>query len=206
MSKPKSLKNADNRQTILPQTLKDLQLLSEQHGEKEEEKLQDPAVQQTKPNTLHKPKNLDKDHGTLGMVKPKHIWFPVNSSHRDLSLPLDQLWQKYHQILKSNQAGPAIIAHDNTIDHKIVVVKEHNIQVDTIQRQKLLRVLHDNPKNIVRLLDIFMGSESVHPVYKQLEVSLYQVRATSQQEIIEIDLAIIGKEVWDFLTCTKKYI
>lgn len=196
MSNTKPSKNSDHRQTVLPETLKGFQLQSEQHSQREEEKLQNPVIKQTKPNTLHKPKNLpDKDSGSLSKINSKNNRFPVIPNRRDLSFPLDQLWQKYHQILKSNQAGPAIVAHGNTIDHNIVVVKEHRIQASTIQCQKLSQVLQDNPKNIVRLLDIFMGPGTVHPVYEQLEVSLYQVRATSRQEIIEIDLAMIGKEV-----------
>lgn len=206
MSNPKSSKNSDYRQTLLPETLEGLQLQSEQHSQKEEE---NSAVQQMKPNILHKSKNLlDKDRGTPSKIKPKNSRFPVNPNRGDLSFPLlGQLWQKYHEILKSYQAGPVIVAHDNTIDHKIVIVKEHRVQANTIQHQKLSQVLQDNPNNIVRLLDIFMGPELVRPVYEQLEVSLYQVRATSQEEIIEIDLAIIGKEVWSFSNAqARKYI
>lgn len=61
----------------------------------------------------------------------------------------------------------------------------------------------DKYPNIVRLQDVFVCDLSVYSVYELLESSLHHIQATCLQEITEIKLAIIVKEVSHLLTAKE---
>lgn len=86
-------------------------------------------------------------------------------------------------------------AHNNSIKHNIIVIKKLKIYVSRGQHEQLIKALRDKPSNIVRLQDIFVCDLSVYTVYKLLESSLHHIQATCLQEITEIELVIIVKEV-----------
>ncbi|KAE8396900.1 kinase-like domain-containing protein [Aspergillus pseudonomiae] len=88
-----------------------------------------------------------------------------------------------------------MVAHDNTIDHNIVVIKRLRIHAGSRQYGLLRKVSEEKPPNIVRLIDVFTDNPSIHLAYESLETSLHQVQATCHQDITEIELAIIAKEV-----------
>jgi hypothetical protein len=105
------------------------------------------------------------------------------------------VWQKYRRFWESDQAGKGIVAHDNSIEHNIVVIKKFKMHASRGQHEQLLKVMGDKPSNIVRLQDVFVCDLSVYSVYESLESSLHHIQATCLQEITEIELAIIAKEV-----------
>ncbi|KAA8644954.1 uncharacterized protein ATNIH1004_009165 [Aspergillus tanneri] len=197
MNHPKTLKNSNYRDTILPHTLQGQETQSEDGEALEKSQAQQiNHVPLARPNTLQKTKHhFEAGQGRVGDSKLRNLRFPVIPSPSETGSPVEILWQKYHLIFSSDQAGTGIIAHDNTIDHNIVVVKKLKVQVSSVQRRQLSQILQDNPTNVVRLLDIFTGTFSTRPVYEYLETSLYHVKAASREEITEIELAIISKEV-----------
>lgn len=107
----------------------------------------------------------------------------------------NEVWQKYRRFWESDQAGKGIVAHDNSIEHNIVVIKKLKIHASRGQHEQLIKALRDKPSNIVRLQDVFVCDLSVYTVYESLESSLHHIQATCLQEITEIELAIIAKEV-----------
>lgn len=143
------------------------------------------------PNTIRKKPNSNREE----KEKPESSdnergRFPIRP-HRDEG----EIWQSYHQFLEADQAGAGIIAHDYTVDHKIVVVKEIKLHASKSQRRKLYKVLEDKPTNIVPLADIFLSTFSVYAIYEPLETSMHHIQATSRQDVTEIELAIFSKEV-----------
>ncbi|KAF5861167.1 hypothetical protein ETB97_000541 [Aspergillus alliaceus] len=118
--------------------------------------------------------------------------FPVKAnSHNSVGVD-GEVWSKYHRFWKSDQAGLATIAHENSIDHKIVAVKEVKQQASKRLISDLLNAKHDN---IVQLLDVFSSNSSVYLVYECLELSLFNIQAACREDFLEIDMAIIGKEI-----------
>ncbi len=175
------------------------------------------SVQEENPADLGRSSHNDSKTGVLSKKSPNTIrkkpnsnWeekekpdssenergrFPVRP-HRDES-PGDEgkIWQRYHQFLEADQAGAGIIAHDHTVDHKIVVIKEIKLHASKSQRRKLYKVLEDKPTNIVPLADLFLSAFSVYAIYEPLETSMHHIQATSRLDVTEIELAIFSKEV-----------
>jgi serine/threonine protein kinase len=110
---------------------------------------------------------------------------------------VESIWQKYHSFWESDQGGLAIIAHDHSLAHNIVVVKKINERANDSQLQKLRQVAHDN---MVKILDVFTDTSLTYIVYESLESSLEKVQATCRGELMEIDMATIAKEVCSFPT------
>lgn len=61
----------------------------------------------------------------------------------------EDVWREYQRFWESDQAGLAIIAHDHTVDHNLVAIKEVKQNVSDRQLKQLRNVSHDN---VVRLL------------------------------------------------------
>jgi hypothetical protein len=118
----------------------------------------------------------------------------------------NEVWQKYRRFWESDQAGKGIVAHDNSIEHNIVVIKKFKMHASRGQHEQLLKVMGDKPSNIVRLQDVFVCDLSVYSVYESLESSLHHIQATCLQEITEIELAIIAKEVSHLLSGQRRLI
>ncbi|KAB8067370.1 hypothetical protein BDV29DRAFT_163446 [Aspergillus leporis] len=147
--------------------------------------LQAPATPSRGQNMLRK-----KVHGSQGGSVA-----PEPSSSKENRVSVDEVWYKYQQFWESDQAGIGIVAHDNTVDHNIVVIKSFKLHAGNRQCGLLRKVSKEKPSNIVCLLDVFPSDHSIHLAYESLEVSLHHIQATCLQEITEIELAIIAKEV-----------
>jgi hypothetical protein len=128
--------------------------------------------------------------------RAKQKRFPVRVSNWRES-DVESIWQKYHSFWESDQGGVAIIAHDHSLAHNIVVVKKIHERANDSQFQKLRKVAHDN---MVKILDIFTEISLTYIVYESLETSLEKVQATCRGELMEIDMATIAKEVCSFTT------
>ncbi|RHZ45329.1 uncharacterized protein CDV56_100919 [Aspergillus thermomutatus] len=158
--------------------------------------LMSPVSSLKAPNTIRKKtKRIAEETDTLDTTSNERGRFPVQPARGEKNSDEGEVWRKYHQFLEADQAGPGIIAHDNSIDHLIVVIKEIRVHASENQRRQLYRVLNEKPTNIVHLTDLFLGTLSVHAVYEPLETSMHQIQATSRRDITEIELAIIGKEI-----------
>ncbi|KAF7166680.1 hypothetical protein CNMCM6106_002396 [Aspergillus hiratsukae] len=159
------------------------------------------------PNTIRKKtKRIAEETDTLDTSSNERGRFPVRPAQGEKNSDEGEVWWKYHRFLEADQAGPGIIAHDNSIDHLIVVIKEIRVHASENQRRQLYRVLNEKPTNIVHLTDLFLGTLSVHAVYEPLETSMHQIQATSRRDITEIELAIIGKEASALILHGLEYI
>ncbi|KAL5362275.1 hypothetical protein BJX96DRAFT_99662 [Aspergillus floccosus] len=189
----------DNRRTLLPRSLDGSEyqgVASQQNKEPELEGIAEGSSSRKKSNFLRKkdtkprsspasPRTANNDDNSP----------PVSQPSRELFISEEPVWHKYHQFLEADQAGKAMIAHDNTIDHNIVVVKKTRAEADRAQRKRFTKVIKDRPRNLVLMQDVLIEQPWIYSVYESLETSLHHVQATSRQDITEIDLAIIGKEV-----------
>ncbi|KAL4889244.1 hypothetical protein BDV59DRAFT_186808 [Aspergillus ambiguus] len=189
----------DNRRTLLPRSLegRDYQGIdNQQNKEPELEGIAEGSSSRKKSNFLRKKntKLISSPTSPRTAANDDNL-SPVSQSSRKLFISDEPVWRKYHQFLESDQAGKAIIAHDNTIDHNIVVVKKKKAEADGAQRKQFTKVITDRPRNLVLIQDVLIEQPWIYSVYESLETSLHHVQATSRQDITEIDLAIIGKEV-----------
>lgn len=75
---------------------------------------------------------------------------------------------QYYELLILNQAGEAFIAHDNSIDCKLLAIRKRvwNGTPDFECRQEV------QDGNIVNLIEMFIKDNQVYLVYEQMEVSL----------------------------------
>ncbi|KAL2801732.1 hypothetical protein BJX63DRAFT_154643 [Aspergillus granulosus] len=155
-----------------------------------------PVLSSQVPTTLRKKTGRPQERGEISeSTANERGRFPVRPDQGKKLNRESEVWQKYHRFLEADQAGPGIIAHDHTIDHNIVVIKEIRFHASESQRRHLYKVLNEKPTNIVCLTDLFLNPLSVHAVYEPLEISMHHIQATSRRDITEIDLAIIGKEL-----------
>lgn len=199
----RSMASNPNRKTRLPQTREGLHggslgvrstpepgIMEEEpgqtsHNERPGDCLSPQSPSSTTPNTLR------KAFATGSENRSKRTRFPVKVSNKK-GLDDESIWQKYQRFWESDQAGLAIIAHDNSLAHNIVVVKKMNQKADDRQIDLLRKVTHDN---MVKILDMCTCASLTYIVYESLETSLDKVQATCRGELTEIDMAIISKEV-----------
>ncbi|KAA8647896.1 uncharacterized protein ATNIH1004_006598 [Aspergillus tanneri] len=135
--------------------------------------------------------NVNKSHSAES-IPANRGRFPVKVGSCDSARVDGHTWPKYQPFWESDQAGLSIIAHDNSIDHKIVAIKKAKQQANKKQRSQLHSVKHDN---IVQLLDVFSTDSSLYLVYESLEISLHNVQAACRGELNEVEMSIVGKEV-----------
>lgn len=187
----------ENRNTKLPQSFQELQaawaiqrqpldahdvIVEEDIGESEHA-----ASVTPKQKKLHKtPYNVPKSSRTSASLDTPRRFSRSSSG---------DVWKKYHQFWKADEAGAGIIAHDNTAKHSIVIIKSFKVHASSEQCRLLWRVAEEKPQNIVRLIEVFSSELAIDLVYETMETSLYHIQAACLREITEIDLAIIGKEV-----------
>ncbi|KAG2421577.1 hypothetical protein HFD88_005552 [Aspergillus terreus] len=189
----------DNRRTLLPQSLEGGEhraIGSQQSKEPELGRIAEDSSSRKKSNFLRK-KNTKIRPSPVSPGTPNNDdnLSPNAQTSGELLISEESVWHKYHRFLESDQAGKATIAHDNTIDHNIVVVKKKKADADKAQRERFTKVIKDRPRNLVLIQDVLIKQPWIYSVYESLETSLHHVQATSRQDITEIDLAIIGKEV-----------
>ncbi|KMK54987.1 hypothetical protein Y699_09333 [Aspergillus fumigatus Z5] len=167
---------------------------TEEHGAESPSKAEDDTSSSLQPRLLRK-KRKETVHPSQDVtdVKANPNVGPPNRTTK--AATESEVWQKYRRFWESDQAGKGIVAHDNSIEHNIVVIKKFKMHASRSQHEQLLRVMGDKHPNIVRLQDVFVCDLSVYSVYESLESSLHHIQATCLQEITEIELAIIAKEV-----------
>ena len=98
---------------------------------------------------------------------------------------------QYYEFLVLNQAGEAFIAHDNSIECKLVAIKKRvwNGTPDFECRQEV------RDENIVNLIEMFIKDEQVYMVYEQMEVSLDLINGIPRGRWQAFEIAAICKEV-----------
>lgn len=178
---------------------------TEEHGAESPSKAEDDTSSSLQPRLLRK-KRKETVHPSQDVtdVKANPNVGPPNRTTK--AATESEVWQKYRRFWESDQAGKGIVAHDNSIEHNIVVIKKFKMHASRSQHEQLLRVMGDKHPNIVRLQDVFVCDLSVYSVYESLESSLHHIQATCLQEITEIELAIIAKEVSHLLTAKEDWL
>jgi hypothetical protein len=168
-----------------------------------EENAQYPIPTADTPKTLRKKssRTQERKQTSENLANNGHR-FPASLDRSATPSHKSEVWKKYHRFLEADQAGPGIIAHDHTVDHNIVVIKEIKHRASESQRRQLHKVMDEKPTNLVRLTDYALNTFTVHAVYEPLEISMHHIQATSRRDVTEIDLAIIGKEVGDIIIYT----
>lgn len=111
----------------------------------------------------------------------------------------------YHEFLKLDQAGPAVICSDNTQDCAIVAIKLIKVKAQN-NTFKLPRPC----SNVVDLKELFDKNDETFMVYEQMDVSLRLINSIPKLQWNEHEIAAICREVSragnESFTCFDKII
>lgn len=96
----------------------------------------------------------------------------------------------YHEFLKLDQAGPAVICSGNTSDCSIVAIKRSKVKAQN-NTFKIPSVC----SNVVELIEVFDKDGGTHMVYEQMDVSLRLINSIPRLQWNEHEIAAVCKEV-----------
>lgn len=96
----------------------------------------------------------------------------------------------YHEFLKLDQAGPAVICSGNTQDCSIVAIKRSKVKVrdNTVKVPSIC-------SNVVDLIEIFEKDGDTYMVYEQMDVSLRLINSIPKFQWNEHEIAAVCREV-----------
>ena len=104
-------------------------------------------------------------------------------------------WQKYHAIIRDDQAGEVTVAHGQKPKHPIIAVKEQKCRDgDAIKR--LCSCSHEN---IISLYEAYHEGEAVFFIYECMDVSLAEIQSTSHGNLLSFQIAAVCREVCQYL-------
>lgn len=101
----------------------------------------------------------------------------------------------YHEFLKLDQAGPAVICSDNTQECSIVAIKRMKVKA-----QNNTFKLPGPCSNVVELKEIFDKDGETFMVYEQMDVSLRLINSIPKLQWNEHEIAAVCREVLCGLT------
>ena len=96
----------------------------------------------------------------------------------------------YHEFLKLDQAGPAIICSGNTQDCSIVAIKRSKVKA----RNTTIKI-PSVCSNVVDLVEVFDKGGETFMVYEQMDVSLRLVNSIPKLQWNEHEIAAVCREV-----------
>ena len=98
----------------------------------------------------------------------------------------------YHEFMPLDQAGPAVIAHDNMNNRVFVAIK----RMKRANPEPLYRVPDFKSDHLVNIRDMFLeGDHEIVIVYEQMDVSLRHVMAVTGGPLQAFEIAAICREV-----------
>lgn len=101
----------------------------------------------------------------------------------------------YHEFLKLDQAGPAVICSGNTQDCSIVAIKRSKVK----SRNNVVKV-PSICSNVVDLIEVFDKDGETYMVYEQMDVSLRLINSIPKLRWNEHEIAAVCREV----SCIRK--
>lgn len=96
----------------------------------------------------------------------------------------------YHEFLKLDQAGPAVICCGNTQDCSIVAIKRSKVKA----RNTTFK-LPSKCNNVVDLIEFFEKDGETFMVYEQMDVSLRLINSIPKLQWNEHEIAAVCREV-----------
>ena len=96
----------------------------------------------------------------------------------------------YHEFLKLDQAGSAVICSGNTSDCSIVAIKRSKVKA-----QHTTFKIPSVCSNVVELIEIFDKDGGTYMVYEQMDVSLRLINSIPRLQWNEHEVAAVCKEV-----------
>ena len=98
----------------------------------------------------------------------------------------------YQEFMPLDQAGSAVIAHDNTKGGDFVAVK----RVKRVDPKPVYTVPDFKSDHLVNIKDMFLeGNDEIIVIYEQMDVSLRHIMAVSGGPLQAFEIAAICKEV-----------
>ena len=104
-------------------------------------------------------------------------------------------WQKYHAIIRDDQAGEVTVAHGQKPEHPIIAVKQQKCQ----DGDAIKRLCSSSHENIVSLYEAYHEGEAVFFVYECMDVSLAEIQSTSHGNLLSFQIAAVCREVCQYL-------
>ncbi|KAM0111743.1 hypothetical protein ACP6JB_002514 [Aspergillus fumigatus] len=122
---------------------------TEEHGAESPSKAEDDTSSSLQPRLLRK-KRKETVHPSQDVtdVKANPNVGPPNRTTK--AATESEVWQKYRRFWESDQAGKGIVAHDNSIEHNIVVIKKFKMHASRSQHEQLLRVMANIADSILK--------------------------------------------------------
>lgn len=126
------------------------------------------------------------------------------SSHDSAQLVRNKSRIPYHEFMPLDQAGPAVIARNNTENGDFVAIK----RMKRVDSKPVYTVPDFTSDHLVNIKDMFLeGHAEIVIIYEQMDVSLRHVMAVSGGPLQVFEIAAISREVSltynDLKTLTK---
>ena len=96
----------------------------------------------------------------------------------------------YHEFLKLDQAGPAVICSGNTQYCSIVAIKRSKVKA-----QNNVVKFPSICSNVVDLIEVFDKDGEIYMVYEQMDVSLRLINSIPKLRRNEHEIAAVYREV-----------
>jgi hypothetical protein len=97
----------------------------------------------------------------------------------------------YHEFMKLDQAGPAVMGCDNTRECNLVAIK----RLKGVSKASKPRIQPFTSNQVVELKDMFFDNDDLVIVYEQMEISLRAVTGIQPGPFQDFQIAAICKEV-----------
>ncbi|KAL1311903.1 hypothetical protein AAFC00_001974 [Neodothiora populina] len=104
-------------------------------------------------------------------------------------------WSSFRKLMQEDQAGMALIAHQNQADFRIVAIKTRGVGSEQYNENSRLT----SYKNLVNLQSFFEHEGSMNFVYESCSVSLADIQASPYGLLQEYEIAAVCKELLEGL-------
>ena len=144
----------------------------------------------------HRKRDLELEHHVSGSKsvspspsKPQAV---TAENHNFTQVVRNKCRTSYHASMPLDQAGPAVIAHDNMEDRTFMAVK----RVKRAIRDPACRVADFTSDHLVNIKDIFWeDDDDIVIVYEQRDVSLKHIMAVTGSPLQGFEIAAICRQV-----------
>ncbi|KAF1349752.1 hypothetical protein BDV97DRAFT_174983 [Delphinella strobiligena] len=109
-------------------------------------------------------------------------------------------WTSYRKLMQEDQAGVALIAHENQADFRIVAIKSREM-CGNYTKGKIRITSH---VNLVNLQGFFEHEGTINFVYESFSVSLADIQASPYGLLREYEIAAVCKELLEGLSYITK--
>ena len=116
----------------------------------------------------------------------------VEAKHKNYTQLVQSKTQRsYHEFMALDQAGPAVIAHENVKDEVFVAIK----RVKRVDPKPVYQIPDSRSDQLVNIKEMFLEDNKIVIVYEQMDVSLRHIMAVNGGSLQAFEITAICREV-----------